>query len=75
MYAENYNGKNTLVIDINDDPEFKALIDKILNLQEELNSAIRSLRYYRQEYNLSCTLNIKNDSISENNGCDEDEDE
>lgn len=73
MYAENYNGKNTLVISINDDPEFKALIDKILNLQEELNSAIRSLRYYRQEYNLSCTLNIKNDSISESNGYDEDE--
>lgn len=56
MYANTSNGKTVFTIDPTDDPEFNRLLDKVNELQKELNNAVHELMYYSHRFKLSCNF-------------------
>ena len=56
MRADTFNGIPTLRFFPREDPEFERLVERVRELNEELNKALGELLYYSQEFELTCAV-------------------
>ena len=56
MRADTLNGIPTLRFSPYEDPEYKRLVERVRELNEELDKALGELLYYSQEFELTCAV-------------------
>lgn len=58
MRADTLNGIPTLRFSPYEDPEYKRLVERVRELNEELDKALGELLYYSQEFELAYAITV-----------------